>query len=141
MSPLPELGPVEFVALSFPGTRVDAAVVTALTEVIARGDVTILDLVVVVRDAAGELTEFELDDDLDKLGLSPVSAASIDLVSDDDITVVRDSLAPNTTAVVLVFEETWARRLANAVRDSGGEVMLHVQVPRESVEAALAASV
>jgi hypothetical protein len=39
---------------------------------------------------------------------------------------------------VIVYEHTWARHLAAALEDDGGQVGLHVQIPRETVEAALA---
>ncbi|MFB7878743.1 DUF6325 family protein [Nocardia sp. NPDC056064] len=140
MGATPVLGPVEFVVLTFPGTTVDAAVTDALAEVVGNGTVTLLDLIVLSMDAAGAVTELEIDDDLDQVGLTGLTAADIDLVSDEDLAVVRASMAPESTAVVVVFEETWATRLAAAVRGADGEVALHVQVPRDSVEAAVAAA-
>lgn len=126
--------------LTFPGTTVDAAVTDALAEVVGNGTVTLLDLIVLSMDAAGAVTELEIDDDLDQVGLTGLTAADIDLVSDEDLAVVRASMAPESTAVVVVFEETWATRLAAAVRGADGEVALHVQVPRDAVEAAVAAA-
>ncbi len=126
--------------LTFPGTTVDAAVVDALAEVVGNGTVTVLDLIVLSMDDAGAITELEIDDDLEPVGLTGLTAADIDLVSDADLDVVRASMAPNSTAVVVVFEETWASRLAAAVRGADGEVALHVQVPRDAVEAAVAAA-
>ncbi len=126
--------------LTFPGTTVDATVTDALAEVVGNGTVTLLDLIVLSMDAAGAVTELEIDDDLDQVGLTGLTAADIDLVSDEDLAVVRASMAPESTAVVVVFEESWAARLAAAVRGADGEVALHVQVPRDAVEAAVAAA-
>ncbi|MEU4710998.1 DUF6325 family protein [Nocardia salmonicida] len=132
------LGPVEFLVLTFPGTAIDESVSAALAEVVTQGTVTLLDLVVLSMDAAGTVTEREIDDDISAVGLTGLTAADIDLVSDDDLDVVRASMEPETTAVVVVFEETWARSLAGAVRAADGEVALHVQVPRDAVDAVLA---
>ncbi|MGW5923038.1 DUF6325 family protein [Nocardia fluminea] len=132
------LGPVEFLVLTFPGTEIDESVSAALAEVVAKGTVTLLDLIVLSMDHAGAITEREIDDDISAVGLTGLTAADIDLVSDDDLDVVRASMEPGTTAVVIVFEETWALRLAGAVRAADGEVALHVQVPRDAVDAALA---
>lgn len=132
------LGPVEFLALTFPGTEIDESVSAALAEVVAQGTVTLLDLIVLSMDDAGAITEREIDDDIAAVGLTGLTAAEIDLVSDDDLDVVRASMEPGTTAVVIVFEETWAQRLASAVRAADGEVALHVRVPRDAVDAALA---
>lgn len=134
----PTLGPVEFLVLTFPGTDIDTSVSTALAEVVAQGTVTLLDLIVLSMDAAGAVTEREIDDDIAAVGLTGLTAADIDLVSDDDLDVVRASMEPGTTAVVIVFEQTWAVHLASAVRAADGEVALHVQVPRDAVDAVLA---
>ncbi|MBW0271731.1 hypothetical protein ATM97_13720 [Nocardia sp. MH4] len=140
MGSTPALGPVDFLVLTFPGTAVDATVADALAEVVGNGLVTLLDLIVLTMDEAGTITESEIDDDLVEVGLTGLTAADIDLVSAADVEVVRTSMAPGSTAVILVFEQTWAARLAAAVRDARGEVTLHVQVPRDVVESAVSAA-
>ncbi len=82
----------------------------------------------------------EIDDDLETVGLTGLTAADIDLVSETDLDMVRASMEPETTTVVLVFEQSWANKLAAAVRDAKGVVTLHVRVPRDAVEAAVAAA-
>lgn len=128
------------VVLSFPGTQIDAAVTAAFAEVIDGGYATILDLIYLAKDAAGTLTQIEIDEPLSETGLDGITVDPLGLVSDEDLDVVRSSMEPGTSAVVIVYEETWARKLAGEVRRAGGEVELHVQVPRDAVEAALSAS-
>ncbi|MFC4373234.1 DUF6325 family protein [Nocardia halotolerans] len=140
MGSTPDLGPVDFLVLTFPGTAVDATITEALAEVVGKGLVTLLDLVVLSKDTDGAVTAREIDDDLEQIGLTGLTAADIDLVSDADLDVVRASMEPGTLAVVLVFEQTWATELAAAVRVADGELALHVQVPREAVDAAVAAA-
>lgn len=134
------LGPVEMVVLSFPGTQIDTAVTAAFAEVIDGGYATILDLIYLAKDADGTLTQIEIDEPLAETGLDGITVDPLGLVSDEDLDVVRSSMEPGTSAVVIVYEETWARKLAGEVRRAGGEVELHVQVPRDAVEAALSAS-
>ncbi|WP_067647030.1 DUF6325 family protein [Nocardia harenae] len=134
------LGPVEFVAFTFPAARADAALSELLARVAAGGLVTVLDLIVVAMDEHGVITEREIEDDLAQVGVTGLTAADIDLVSDADLEVVRAGLRPGCTAVVVVYEQTWARELADRVRAADGEVTLHVQVPRDAVEVALAAA-
>lgn len=135
-----EMGPVELVLLTFPGERVDPAVVAAMEAVVAQGHVTILDLVVVTRDGRGELRLTDFDEDLSGAGLDPLRLDGRPLLSDADMDLVRDCLPPAGSAVVIVYEESWARHLAGAVRTAGGEVALHVQLPRDTVDTALAAA-
>ncbi|MEV6071226.1 DUF6325 family protein [Nocardia sp. NPDC052001] len=132
-------GPVELVVLTFPGTRVDAAVRAALSEVVDRGYVTVLDLIYLSKDLDGSLTEVEIDEPIEELGLAGVSVDVREVISDDDLDLVRDTLRPGTSAIVVVYEQSWARGLADAVTAAGGEVALHVQVPHDTIEAALAA--
>jgi hypothetical protein len=135
-----DLGPVELILLVFPGDRADPGVVSAVAEVVDRGYVTILDLLVLSRDRHGEVSVADFDDDLAGAGLRPLPVSGRPLLSDDDLELAREVLPPDGIAVVIVYEETWARRVARAVRAAGGDVALHVQLPRVTVEAANAAA-
>ena len=136
-----EIGPVEMVVLTFPNERADPDVVSSLAEVVEQGYATILDLVFLSRESSGEIRVVDFDEDLDEAGLARLTVADGRAVlSDEDMDVVRETLEPGTSAALIVYENTWARRVAGAVRGAGGEVALHVQIPRETVEAALAAA-
>lgn len=135
-----DVGPVELVVLGFPGERADPAVVKALNDVVAQGYVTVLDLVYLTRTTDGLIRVTDVDENLDEVGFGSLEIRAQALISEDDLDIVRDALEPGTSAALIVYEETWARGVAGAVRAAGGEVALHVQVPRDSVEAALAAA-
>ncbi len=105
-----------------------------------RGYATVLDLIYLAKDDDGSITQIEIDEPLSETGLDGLTVDPLGLVSDEDLDVVRSSMELGTSAVVIVYEETWARRLAGEVRQAGGEVELHVQVPRDAVEAALSAT-
>jgi len=36
-----------------------------------------------------------------------------------------------------VYENSWARKVSGAIADAGGELTLHVRIPRDVVEAAV----
>lgn len=135
-----DVGPVELVVLSFPGTRIDRSVTAAVAEVVDRGYVTILDLIYLAMDENGNSAQVEVDESLIDIGLDGLTVDSHGLVSDEDLDVVRAALEPGTCAVVIAYEETWARKLAGTVRGAGGEVALHVQIPRDAVMSALSAA-
>ncbi|HEU0042614.1 MAG TPA: DUF6325 family protein [Jiangellaceae bacterium] len=134
------LGPVEVVVLSFPGDRVDPGVVEAIKDVVDRGFVTILDLVFAARDQAGEVRVVEFEDAPDGFGFADVDVKREDLVSADDIETIIESLEPGHSVAVLAYELTWARTVASAIADAGGQVELHVRIPTETAEAARAAA-
>lgn len=134
------LGPVELVVLSFPGNQIDGVVKRAFADVSAEGCATVIDLIYLAKDAKGTVDQIEFDESLAGTGLEGISIESLGLVNDDDLEIIRSSMEPDTAAVVLVYEQTWARELAREVRGAGGEVSLHVQVPRDTLEAAMSMS-
>jgi len=136
-----DLGPVELIVLQFPGERADPAVAGVLADVVSRGYAAVLDLVFVARTADGSLRVTDAGDNLDGVGLGSLQLPAQPLISRDDLDLIRDSLRPGTSAVVIAYEHRWPQRLAAAARDAGGQVALHVQVPREAVAAAVAAAV
>ena len=135
-----DMGPVELIVLSFPGEQVDPAVVGEVMDVVSKGYVTILDMIFVSRLQDGQTRVVDIDEDLDPTGLSPLRVDGRALLNDEDMDLIREAVPPGTSAAVIVYEESWARRVAGAVRDAGGQVELHLQLPRDTVEAAVAAA-
>ena len=129
---------VELVVLTFLGERPDPEVVGAVAKVVSQGYVTVLDLVFISRLQDGQIRITDVDENLDDLGFGSLEIKAQTLVNEDDMEVIRDSLEPGTSAAIIVYEESWARAVASAVRKAGGEVALHVQVPRDAVDAAVA---
>ncbi|WP_072691525.1 DUF6325 family protein [Rhodococcus marinonascens] len=136
-----DVGPVAFLFLTFPGERADPEVVETFRDVVSQGVITILDLVFISKGMDGALHQVEVDEDLDSVGLAALSLEAKALISDEDLDVVRESLEPGTSAMALVYEQAWARRFAAASRKAGGEVALHLHIPRDVVETAIAAVV
>jgi hypothetical protein len=135
-------GPLEFVEIVFPGNRFRGEIVPALKELIDTNTIRILDLAVVSKTADGEVLALEISD-LDPGASEPL----LDLVddgegwfSDEDFAVFGDNLEPNSTAALLIFENTWAARFVEAVRRAHGEVVLNERIPR-AVVAELAAAI
>ena len=135
-----ELAPVELVVLTFPGSHADPSVVAVLADVVARNYVTLLDLVFLSRAVDEKVTMTDADDDLAAVGLGTLDVHAQPLISEHDIDRVRDGLEPGTSAAVIVYEETWARRVSDAVREAGGELSVHLSLDPAVVATALAAA-
>ena len=136
----PDLGPAELITLIFPGERADPGVAEVLIELAAGRDIRVLDLVFVIRTSSDLIRITGARENLDDIGLGALQVSSPKLISQDDLGVVRDWLRPGTSAAVIAYEHSWARRLARAVRDAGGMVMLgrssgQAQVAAESAAA------
>ncbi len=133
-----ELDPVEYVIIEFPGNRFTGEIAPAIAALVDRGLVHIIDLVFVRKDADGAVTYFEYDD-LDELsGLAEIDGEADGLLSDTDIAEMAVDLAPNSSALFVVWEDTWAGDLGRAVRKAGGALVAGGRIPYQIVDAALA---
>jgi uncharacterized membrane protein len=126
-------GPVEVVALGFPGDRVPETVQEAVLDVLASGVVTLLDLAVVRRDLAGDVEVLELDELGPHVRLTQVELPGAGLAGDEDLDEVAQGIAPGSCAVVLVVEHTWARRVVARTTATGGVVLAREHVPADVV--------
>src|SRR4051812_11109211 len=127
-------GPLEWVAITFPGPALDPRVVPPLRELVDPGTVRLLDVAVLHKDADGALTEGELADE-DGQVLDSVDGDVLELLSEDDLAEIAAGLAPDSTTLVLVWENRWADGFAAAVRRAGGELSAYDRVPAERADA------
>jgi hypothetical protein len=68
-----------------------------------------------------------------------VAGQDFGLLSDEDLAAVAEGMPAESSALVVVWENVWAARLAAAVRGSHGQVAALQRVPRETVTAAIEA--
>jgi hypothetical protein len=60
------------------------------------------------------------------------------LMSDDDGRRMSELLQPNSSAAVMVFENTWATRFTEAMRHANGEVVFNERIPRVVIDEMMA---
>jgi hypothetical protein len=142
-----ESRPAELMILVFPGERAHPAVAQVLAEIADGRDITVLDLVFVTRTSRDLIRIASARETLHDVGLGPIEALAASaptLIGEADLGVVRDWLRPGTSAAVIAYEHSWARRLARAVRETGGVVMFspsagHLAEERQAVSESEAA--
>lgn len=136
------MGPVEYVVIAFPGNRFRGEIAPELQNLVASGTVRILDLTFIKKDEDGSVSYVELD------ALDPTEASVFDdidgevggLFSEEDLELIAEGLVPNSSAAVLVWEDTWAAPISRAIRNAGGELVAHERIPAPVVEQALEAA-
>ncbi|MFJ8826687.1 DUF6325 family protein [Streptomyces sp. NPDC102467] len=136
------VGPVDVAVVAFQGSRFDGNIVPALQELQQNGTVHVLDLTFVRKDADGSVVIVELSDTSDTEvadAFQHVTDVQFDLLSDADLRAVTDDLTPGSSAMIVVWENTWAAQLSAALRRSKGEIMMLERIPRKAVLAAIAA--
>jgi len=136
------LGPVELAVLEFPGSQLKGEIVPALAELVDSGIVRILDLVFVTKNDDGSVDAVELADlgDDEAAAFDDLDGEVNGLLSDSDLELAAEVLDAGSSAALIVWENTWARRLVTAIGNAGGRLVAHDRLDAETVQAALAAS-
>jgi hypothetical protein len=133
-----EIGPVDYLIVAFPGNQFRGEIAPALADLVEKGTIRIIDIAFVGKSADGEVVAFELMD-LDpevRKGLEKMGVEVTGLFNEDDLMTAGEELEPNSSAALLVWENVWAREVAQALRDAGGQLVALERLPHEVVQAA-----
>src|SRR5215212_10196630 len=93
-----ELGPVDWIVVEFPGSRFNGKIAPALADLVERGLVRVLDLLILKKDEDGTLEAFEIGD-LDHTELGELRAYERELamlLSEDDVANVANAIEPGS---------------------------------------------
>lgn len=124
-----EYGPVEFVLVSFAGEEPDAGVVDSIREMVADGDVRVIDALVISREEDGDINAVEIDNAAAVYGLEDADLDLVGLAADEDIASFGEALEPGTSAALLVIELLWAKKFSSRLANSGGYVVASERIP------------
>jgi hypothetical protein len=133
-----ELGPVDFMIVAFPGNEFKGEIAPALAELVEAGTIRIIDLAFVGKSDTGDIVAFELTDIDPKVreGFEKAGVEVNGLFNEDDLMLVGERLEPNMSAAMLVWENVWARDVAQKMRDAGGVLLDFERLPHAVVQAA-----
>jgi hypothetical protein len=136
-----ELGPVDYLVVEFPAgaANFNGEMAAEIGRLVDSGIIRVLDLLVIQKDADGNLEGFEIDDleGLDDLRVAETQLA--ELLAADDVAHLAASMDPGTTAGVIVWENRWAAPFASAARRAGGQLIATGRIPIQAIAAALEA--
>jgi hypothetical protein len=137
--PIDQLGPVDYLVVEFPGSNFNGEILPELVDLVQRGIVKVLDLVLIKKEDDGSFEAFEFDDIEDGVlgDLREIERELADVLSAEDVASVADALEPGSTAGLLVYENLWAAPFASAVRRSGGQLIANGRIPVQSLLAVL----
>ena len=133
-----EIGPVDYAIIAFPGNRFRGEIAPAIADLVDAGTIRIIDAAFVAKDAEGNTVAMEmteLDPDVQE-GLEKAGIEVGGLFSDNDLMDAAEGLEPNSSAALLVWENVWARQVAQTMRDAGGVLVAFERLPHDVVQAA-----
>jgi uncharacterized protein DUF6325 len=137
-----QLGPVDFLAIEFPGGRLTAAGFDQLLSLADQGVVDILDMEFIAKDADGkskkiDVWEFAVPEGVD---LSTWAGASSGLLDDSDVGEISAAMQPGSVAVVVIYENRWVLGLVDAWRRDGARLIAEGGLSAADILAALDAT-
>jgi hypothetical protein len=133
-------GPIDFIALEFPGNRFKGEILPDLFELVDKDIIRIIDLVIIMKDQDGQVTVRELRE-LDPAHIeifNPLKAEVNQMITESDIDMIAEKLAGNSTAGILLIENLWAKKTQQAMADASGRLVMFERIPHDVVEEALA---
>ena len=133
-----EIGPVDYAIVAFPGNKFRGEIAPALAELVENETIRIIDVTFVGKNENGDAVAMELtelDPDVQS-ALEGIGVEVSGLFNEEDLMAAAEELEPNTSAVLLVWENVWARKVAQAMRDAGGILLDFDRLPHDVVQAA-----
>jgi Family of unknown function (DUF6325) len=133
-----EIGPVDYAIVAFPGNEFRGEIGPAIAELVENETIRVIDITFVGKNAAGDVVTMELTE-LDPDVQSALESIGVEvggLFNEEDLLAAAEELEPNTSAALLVWENVWARKVAQAMRDAGGQLVAFERLPHDVVQAA-----
>ena len=134
-----ELGPVDYLVVEFPpgASNFTGDMAAEIRRLVESRLVRVLDLMVLQKEADGQIEAFEITDLDPHDDLRVAETQLADLLAADDVAHLAAAMEPGTTAGVLVWENTWAAPFASAARRSGGQLIASGRIPIQAILASL----
>ena len=127
-----ELGPVDIVVIGFPpdAPRTGESIPLVI-DLVDRGIIRILDVLLIQKDSDGTITELEVNE----LGahVEVFQGASTGMIGSEDAAVAGEGLEAGEAAVLLCFENSWAAPFVTSVMRNGGRVLGFERIPAEDL--------
>ena len=135
-------GPVDIVILGFPGNKFSGRIAPALMDLVDSGTIRVLDLLFVSKDADGVTTSIDIQDLDPQEGPAflEVAVHAPGSLGAEDAEEVADDLPPNSSALLVAFENAWAAKFVEACRAADAVVIDQIRIPAEVVDAVLEGS-
>jgi uncharacterized membrane protein len=136
------VGPIDYVLIEFPGSQFNGQIAPSILELVDSEAIRLLDLVFVHKTEDGDIETLELTDvapaEAGDLAAAEVGYAG--LLADEDLEAAAAIVEPGSSALLLVWENTWAAPLATAIRESGGQLVSSGRIPVNAIISALEAA-
>ena len=135
------VGPIDVVIIGFPGNKFSGQITPAIMELVETGTIRVIDLLFVMKDADGVVLTIDAADLDPETGPSfmAINVIQPGALGAEDADEIAEDLAPNTSALLVAFENAWAAKFVEAVRAADGFVIDQIRIPADVTEAVVTA--
>ena len=128
-------GPIDFIAIEFKTDQLTGESLPALLELVQKGIIRVIDLVIILKDQDGVYQVLEIEELApDVLAMfDPLEVEISGIIQVEDIELIAEAMEANTTAALLLFENLWAIKFGEAVTRSSGRMVMYDRIPFEVV--------
>ncbi len=132
------MGPVDYLMIRFPGNKFTGKIAPELNDLEKKGIIRIIDLVMILKDANGKLMIVEAKNLEGEAGAAyrELAKRTDEWFSEGDIEALAMSLANNTSAALLLFENVWAIKFKKALLEADAELIDMGRIPPETIQKA-----
>jgi hypothetical protein len=139
MSDLDDTGAIDWLLLEAQDKSINGELVPPLLDLVDRGLIRILDVLVLVKRADDDFDSLTTADlDPEQVGdLGVLAGASSGLFSDDDAASAAAAMTDGSIGMLVLYENLWSLPFAQAARNAGGQLVAQGHVPTQAIVAAL----
>ncbi len=133
-------GPVDLVVVGFPGNKFSGEILPAIQELVDAGTIRIIDILFATREGDDDVRVFEIQELESELfnRFDPMVAELTGLLTSEDAKHLSAGLPPDSTIAMILFENTWSRKVADAMAAADGQLVFFERIPRAVIEQLIA---
>jgi Family of unknown function (DUF6325) len=130
------IGPVELLVVKFPGNQFKGEIAPALVDLVDSGTIRIVDLLFAIKDEEGnfDMVDVKELEAAELAAFEPLLTGGTELLSQEDVEDVAAMIEPNSSAAVMLFENTWATKFRNALNGANAELIYNVRIPQTVIQ-------
>lgn len=129
------MGPVDYAVVGFPGNKFSGEIAPELAKLEQNHIIRVIDLVFVIKDEYGKVLITEAKNMGGNAGdaFSAFAQKASEWFSLDDIEAIAEELPDNSSAAILLFENTWAVHFKESLINSGAVLIDQGRIPSEVI--------
>lgn len=119
------MGPVDYLVVKFPGNKFSGEIAPELAKLEQNKTIRIIDLAFVLKDDKGKVLINEANKVEGDAGVAfrAIAARTSEWFSIDDIEAIAAALPNNSSAAILLYENTWAVHFKEGLLNSKAELV------------------